>query len=135
LFFQLPLLPELIGRLQGKTLLRRMLTEEPVRKNAYAEEQIAAYQQLALHPATGINYYRASFRSGPWRHVLATVTVPVLILWGDRDRHLLPFLAGVDSSWASTVTVRHYDVSHWIHNDIPQDVNEEILRFVEGDFI
>jgi hypothetical protein len=53
----------------------------------------------------GLSYYRAAFR-GLWSRADGTVpavSVPVTVIWGDRDRYLLPTAGHVDITKATNL--------------------------------
>lgn len=130
LFFQIPVLPELIGRVGGEALLRSMLAREAIRPDAFSPEQLRSYEEHANDPGPAINYYRAWIRSKPWRARFGPLPVPTLVLWGDCDAHILRELAAPDPAWVPRCTVRHADASHWVQNDAPEWVNAEIEQFL-----
>ena len=88
----------------------------------------------------GLNYYRAS----PLRparspqdtlhtleipDALTTVQVPTTVLWGERDRALLPGLLEGLERWVPRLEVeRVADASHWIVHEQPERVWKAILR-------
>src|SRR5438132_8498230 len=90
----------------------------------------------------GLNYYRAagvgppaadgtparSFGRDPRR---LTVTVPTLVIWGERDRALLPGnLDGLDWFVADLTIKRVPDGSHWVIHEQPALVNGYIRDFL-----
>jgi pimeloyl-ACP methyl ester carboxylesterase len=88
----------------------------------------------------GLNYYRAS----PLRparsaqdtlhtleipDALATVRVPTTVLWGERDRALLPGLLQGLERWVPRLEiVRVPEASHWIVHEQPDLVWQVIAR-------
>ena len=129
LFFQIPWLPERTWRSGGYSLLRRVLTRDPVHPNAFTEEDIDRYVEALSQPGAltaAINYYRARLRGGP-----PAINVPALLIWGEQDRYLgLRLTEGLER-WAPDIRVERIpDASHWVQNDTPQRVNELILEFL-----
>lgn len=105
----------------------------------------AAYVEAWRQPGalTGsINYYRASplyppTPSDPGATRLAldpkdfTVKVPTLILWGEKDRALLPsILDGIDTLVPGVKVVRVPEATHWVMDEQPDLVNAEIRKFI-----
>jgi pimeloyl-ACP methyl ester carboxylesterase len=104
---------------------------------------LAAWSQPGAIEA-GLNYYRAS----PLHPPTATdpgacavkidpqsvqVTMPTLVLWGERDRHLLPAcLDGLEQVVPHLRVQRLPDASHWIAHEQPDAVNRMIRAFVEA---
>ena len=88
----------------------------------------------------GLNYYRAS----PLRparspqdtlhtleipDALTTVRVPTTVLWGERDRALLPGLLDGLERWVPRLEiVRVPEASHWIVHEQPERVWQAITR-------
>jgi len=132
--FQLPWLPEWAIRRKNFAVLRRAWTEDPSSPAAFTpadvERSLAA---LALPGAltAGIHYYRAVFREYLFRRMrFAKIEAPVLVLWGDRDRYLLPSLAEPNPQLVPRAQViRFPQASHWLAAEEPQRVSEELLRF------
>jgi pimeloyl-ACP methyl ester carboxylesterase len=91
-----------------------------------------------------LNYYRASpLRppSGPDDPLhalqladdLVRVTVPTTLLWGEKDRALLPALLDGLEAWVPTLRVeRVADASHWIVHEQPQRVAATIAALLPG---
>jgi epoxide hydrolase 4 len=105
----------------------------------------AAYLEAWAQPGAltgGLNYYRASplyppsaADPGAARLTLEakdfTVRVPTLVLWGERDRALLPgCLDGLEQCVPDLEIVRVPEASHWIVHEQPARVCSEIERFV-----
>jgi pimeloyl-ACP methyl ester carboxylesterase len=130
--FQLPWLPEqLIGRddwaglKQGFARDARAGTFTPEDASRYVE----AWEQPGARSAM-VNYYRASIRHPP---PTALVEAPTLVLWGDRDRYLMPALAEPDAADVPNLDrVVHFDASHWIHHDEADEVNRLLAEFFAG---
>lgn len=88
----------------------------------------------------GLNYYRASpLRPARSAHdplhtlelpdALTTVRVPTTVLWGERDRALLPGLLDGLARWVPQLEiVRVPDASHWIVHEQP----DRVWRVIEA---
>jgi epoxide hydrolase 4 len=131
LAFQMPFLPELAL----SSLHFRLLTAGPARTDAEREVYEEAFSQpKALQSA--LNYYRAAFRDwmrGRFAGEMTRVTIPTLVLWGDRDHALDPHLLdGLHSFVDDLQVVRFPDVGHWVHIDAADRVNRELLRFLKS---
>lgn len=89
-----------------------------------------------------LNYYRASPLRPPRAptdaiHTLqlpdesVTVRVPTTVLWGERDRALLPGLLDGLERWVPDLDLRRVpDASHWLVHEQPRRVADEILRLL-----
>jgi len=134
-FFQLPWLPELSLRAGGFATLQRTLRTDPVRPDAFTEEDIRRYRRALARPGAltaTINYYRALFRRNP-RDVrnLPLITCPTLLIWGEQDRYLgLPLTEGLER-WVPSIRVeRISNASHWVQVDAAERVNQLLLDFL-----
>jgi len=140
LFFQLPWIPELVIRARDFALLERVLRRDPVRPDAFTDEDVRRHKEALARPGAltaALNYYRAAARRptgvlAPRR--AARVEQPILVIWGDRDRYLRPRLTRGLERWVPDVRVEHIaGASHWVMDDTPERVNDLILRFVAGE--
>lgn len=109
----------------------------------------AAYHAAWAQPGAitgGVNYYRASplyppEGDDPGARRLSldpkdfVVRVPTLVLWGERDRALLPgLLDGLDALVPDLRIRRLPECSHWLAHEAPGRVADEIRAFVgQGD--
>ena len=92
----------------------------------------------------GLNYYRASplrpatlqdpaaagvdLPAAMWR-----IEVPTLVLWGMRDRALLPcLLDGLGDHVAQLEVHPHAQASHWIVHEQPEWVMNHLTRFLQS---
>lgn len=136
LLFQTPRLPEAALRAGGFTALRRVFREEPVRPNAFSDEEVEHYVAALREPGalqSALNYYRAALRYRgdvvpPDRRVISQ---PTLLIWGDRDVHLGVELSQGLEKWVPTLRVEHIpEASHWVLEDAPERTTELLLEFV-----
>lgn len=129
LFFQLPRLPEALLRRNDFALLRASLRE------SMTGEEIERYVSAAKVPGalpSMLHYYRAMLRAAVRRKLppVRRVETPVLVVWGERDRYLLPALARVPRALAADVRVeRIAGASHWVQHDASDRVSELLLEF------
>ena len=135
--FQLPVMPEAGLARNDFASLRRVFRSASLRPGAFTDEDIERHID-ALRPAgaltAAINYYRAAFRNlGPNATRPRRVDHPTLVLWGDRDRFLGPELAEPGSEWVPNARIRRVpEAGHWIQHDVPELVNDELVRFFGG---
>jgi pimeloyl-ACP methyl ester carboxylesterase len=134
-FFQLPAIPEAVGRMNDFALLLAALRKEPLRPDAFTEGDLAHYREAFAQPGAltaMINYYRASMRAGPL-HSPRRIDAPVLVLWGDKDQHLVPELAEPRGELVPNARVKHFaDATHWLHREHPERVSEHLIEFLRG---
>lgn len=135
-FFQIPWLPEQVVRAGNFAWLRSNFRNDPVRPGAFSPQDIERYVEALSRPGAltaAMNYYRALFRQTPAqvRRQLRKVEIPVLVIWGERDRYLGTELAQPDRTWVPDVRVeRLVDASHWVQVDQPEKVNALLLDFL-----
>ncbi len=133
--FQLPVMPERgLGR-NDFVSLRRVFRTASVRPGAFTDADIERHIDALRPPGAltaAINYYRAVFRSAGRETPRARrVEHPVLVLWGEHDRFLGPELADAGPEWVPNGRVQRVpEAGHWIHHDVPELVNDELVRFL-----
>jgi pimeloyl-ACP methyl ester carboxylesterase len=68
--------------------------------------------------------FRASVRDAAKKLFLPKkVDLPVLVVWGDRERHFDAALATPPADWVTNARVEHVPTgSHWVHHDEPDAV-------------
>jgi pimeloyl-ACP methyl ester carboxylesterase len=141
-FFQLPWYPERrMARDRAAVVARALVGGSHVR-SAWPAEEIDAYRASFARPGrakAAIDWYRAGFRSAVSprrrrRHGL--VAAPTLVLWGTRDRFLgLDLVAPAKlGTVMAPGNVPHVvlleDAGHFVQNEAPQRVNEELLAWL-----
>ena len=140
LAFQVPMLPELLIALGDYRMLRTVFRRDPVRPNAFTEDDIQRYRDAFAIPGARtatINYYRAAMRRNPRRITLEAVRAviaPTLLIWGMGDRYLGPALTERLEQWVPRLRVeRITGVSHWVQHDAPEQVTALMLGFLRVD--
>ena len=131
LCFQLPWLPESVIRFSGFASLRRLFRVDARFSELEVEQYIAAFADRRSLCAA-INYYRAAFRrpSIALGHV-RPIRAPTLMIWGERDRYLVPSLTRGLERWVPDLRVERLPhATHWVQHDDPQRVNELLVRFL-----
>src|SRR5436853_4597489 len=91
--FQLPWLPEyILGRKQAE-VIGRMIFSTAVQKSAFPPDVLGRYREAMSKPGVlraSIMYYRMLLRrpfriEGGKEEALTQITVPTLLIWGERD--------------------------------------------------
>lgn len=138
LFFQLPWLPEATLRAGGYAMLERTLRTDPVRRNAFTDEDIRRYKRALSRPGAltaTINYYRALSRRDPREAMREppSITCPTLLIWGEQDRYLgIGMTEGLER-WVPKIKVERIpEASHWVQSDAPERVNGLLLSFLRA---
>jgi pimeloyl-ACP methyl ester carboxylesterase len=132
--FQVPVMAELALEAAGHALLRAALVQSS-RPGTFSDEELAVYRQAWSQPGAltaMLNWYRAGARRGRASGA-RRVTVPTLVLWGDRDPALQAGLAEASAALCDRVEVRHFaDATHWLHHEHPARVNRALERFLRS---
>ena len=94
-FFQIPWLPERVLRAGDFAIVRSVFRNDPVRPGTFGEDDIDRYVEALSRPGTltaATNFYRALARqtSALARALPRPIEAPVLVIWGERDRFLVP---------------------------------------------
>jgi pimeloyl-ACP methyl ester carboxylesterase len=137
-FFQLPWLPEAAMRAGNYRAIDQVLRNDPVRRDAFGEDDVAAYKTAAAQPGAAtatINYYRAAVRRNPFTtsRDLTDISAPTLLIWGERDRYLDVRLTQGLEQWVPNVRVeRIAGASHWVQLDAPERVNDLMIDFLRS---
>lgn len=131
--FQLPWLPEWLLSLRDYAWLRRTLRATS-RPGTFSDEDLKRYIEAWRQPGAlraMVNWYRAFVRHPVSLDSRRKIRVPVLILWGERDRFLLAEMA--DPSLAMCEhgrLVRLPRATHWLQHEEPERVNALISEFL-----
>ena len=137
-FFQFPWLPEAIIRFNDFRSLRRMFRADPANREAFSEGDVARHVEAFSKPhalESAINYYRAAFRQGPTRlsNQIKQLDRPVLLIWGERDRYLVPELTEGLEPWVPDLRIERLpDATHWVQHDDPEHVNQLLIDHLMG---
>lgn len=124
---QIPWLPEVAWRTGDFALLRRVLRAGPARTREEMAEYVSAFSEPGAITAA-LNYYRAALRHRP--RGIRLIHAPTLLIWGERDRFLVPQLAEGLDRWVPDITAERLpQSSHWLHHEEPERVSELIAGF------
>lgn len=129
---QLPWLPERAWQAFDHALLRKVLGGGPARTRAEEDVYVDAFSRPGgMTPA--LNYYRAAVRHGAPR--ATTVRAPTLLVWGERDRYLVPELTLGLERWVPELRIQRLsEAGHWVHHEEAERVTALISAFAaEGE--
>jgi epoxide hydrolase 4 len=142
LCFQLPWLPEWTLTRDGARQIARALAGGSHVRGCWPREELDRAREDFLQPgaaSAALGYYRAAARHpGPARRLAARhpITAPTLILWGARDRflgeetirpeRLRPYFAPGNEPEIRRID----DAGHFVQNEAPQRVNEELIAWL-----
>jgi len=132
-FFQLPGAAAVL-RARDFAALRRALPAS-ASDSAFTDEDLSRYLEAWSQPRaieSQLAYYRAGTRYTFGRNEgLPRVDVPVLVIWGQRDRTLEPFFAHARPELVRNLRVETLPhATHWVHMDEPERVNRLLLDFL-----
>lgn len=137
LLFQLPGLPERALARAGFALLRRMLVGG-ARRGTFSPLDLDRYAEALAQPGAltaSINYYRAILRQNPFERLqrLSAIpaTLPVLVLWGERDTALGRELTYNLQDLVANLRIEYLaEAGHWPAQEQPEAVNRALLTFL-----
>jgi len=158
--FQVPMLPERLFELFDFALLRRVLETDPDAQlsREVIKEHVDSFASNPGAMRAAINYYRAVLRGFwpcvPQRGILGAaqqllrgnsptaldteapdrvIKIPVQVIWGRRDRYLGLELAEPPRALVPNLRpLSVLDATHWVHWDKPDEVNKELLQFLQS---
>ena len=133
LFFQLPRLPEALLRARDFKRLANALAGTS-RPGTFTSEDLAIYRAAWAQPGalTGmLNWYRALRLGAPSPRGSGRVTIPVRLMWGDRDHALEPAMAEASIARCDAGEVFHFpEATHWLPREEPGRVTALLLAFL-----
>jgi len=131
---RIPWLPEFLIRLGGYSRLTRVLTSA-ARKDAFTPGILAQYKAAWQQPGAltaMINWHRAITSDDLAMPAAKSLTVPTLILWGDKDLYSEPKLAEASAALCTNARVVHFpDAGHWLPHDERDAVISHLLEFLK----
>lgn len=134
-FFQIPGLPERLLSADGHRRAVDTLLDSSV-PGTFSPEEIANYRRAWDQPrawTSMIHWYRAALRHPPPPAASPRVSVPLLLIWGDRDAFLgleltRPSLAMCDDGRLDVIE----GATHWVHHEQRTRVCESLKAFFAG---
>lgn len=133
LFFQLPLVPELVLQAFNYQLVGDAFSNMAINKTAFTPADLEAFRHAAAKPGAltaMLNYYRANvFQLGSrnW----SVLPMPTLMVWGEEDRALGKELTYGTEQYVANLTIRYIpNCSHWVQQEQPQLVNQYMQEFL-----
>ena len=134
LFFQLPRLPEALLRANDFKRLANALVGTS-RPGAFTPEDLGIYRAAWAQPGalTGmLNWYRALRLGAPLPRGSGRVTIPVRLMWGDRDHALEAAMAEASIARCDAGEVFHFpEATHWLPREEPERVTALLLEFLQ----
>lgn len=130
-FFQLPKLPERMLQRNDAQPVVEAFRGSAINKTRFSDDVLEPYRKAAQRPGAitaMVNYYRALLRRPDARQIGdGRVEVPTLVLWGEQDIAIsIEVLDGMEDYVPDLTVKRFPDASHWVQQDVPEEVNAEL---------
>ena len=135
LLFRVPGLAEWALAARDYGAVRDMFRRMPKRP-AFSEEEIEAYVAALARPGAltaALDYYRENMTSVDAHQLArsARVAAETLVIWGEQDPALgVELLDGLPRVAPRVRVYRIPHASHWVHNEVPDEVNRELVNFL-----
>ena len=134
LFFQLPLLPELLFQFDNYRAIASAFIDSAIDKTIFTPQDLAAYKNAAAKPGAltaMLNYYRNIFPGLLNQTEPNVLEVPTLMIWGENDKFLGKELTYDTEDYVKDLQL-HYipQCSHWVQQEQPNLVNQYIHNFL-----
>ena len=142
-FFQIPKLPEfLLGRDNAKGV-GEMIRNTFVNPEKFPAEIADVFSRNANQPGAltaMINYYRALLRRGNRSNregeSFPIIKTPTLMIWGEEDVALSKETTYGTEKYVEEFNIRYLpNVSHWVQQESPEEVNSMISAFIKDESI
>ncbi len=135
-FFQLPCAPEeMLGHDPVETA-RYFFRRTAVNQEAFSSFDLHVMASALAQPdaLTGmLNWYRAAARERSTGHATQTIDRPTLLIWAEDDVALGRSLTFGLDQWISHLQLHFIPhCGHWVQNEAPDEVNEQLLAFLRG---
>jgi pimeloyl-ACP methyl ester carboxylesterase len=137
LAFQIPWLPDWLLRLNRAWAIGKLIGSVAGKRKIFSTEMIEFYRNNAAGKGATtamLNWYRGMMRGGVPPELAGKfpiIETPTLVIWGDADV-ALDFSCIKDvADYTSDVTLHRLPgVSHWVPEEVPDQVNRLIAEFL-----
>lgn len=134
LAFQIPRIPEFLLGFARLWVLRRIWLGAGGSSGNVRSKDVDKYVRAFSKPGkigAAVNYYRAAWRSMLRARKRSVVTIPTLLLWGERDKYLVSSLPDLTRRWVPNLQTRKLaDLGHWPQLESPDTINAAISEFL-----
>lgn len=132
-FFQIPWFPEWVLSRSRFAVMRRMMIASS-RPGTFTSEVLDYYREAWARPgalSAMVGWYRALMRTALQTGGAAfnrRITMPTVILWGERDVALRVELAEQSLAWLDHGKLIRFPLAtHWVHEDFPLEITQHLL--------
>ncbi len=137
LFFQLPLLPELMFQFDDYRACASAFIDTAIDKTAFTPQDLEAYKDAAAKRGAltaAIDYYRNIFLGLLNQTEWDVLQVPTLMIWGENDKFLGKELTYDTQAYVKDFQLRYIpNCSHWVQQEQPNLVNQYMREFLKSD--
>ncbi|CAG0936365.1 epoxide hydrolase 4 [Thermoflexales bacterium] len=135
-FFQLPILPEELLGYDPIESARYFFRQNAVNQEAFSSFDIHVMATALAQPealTSMLNWYRAIVRDRSALENLRPIEVPTLLIWAEDDTALGRSLTYGLEPWISNLQLHFIPhCGHWVQNEAPDEVNAELVAFLQG---
>jgi pimeloyl-ACP methyl ester carboxylesterase len=135
--FQIPVLPEMLFRLNDYAILENALKNSTAEKNIFSDGDIAEYKKSWSEPfalTAMLNYYRANVLKRFFTKTkdAAKIKVPTVFIYGEQDQVIMPeSVRGIGEMIDAPYEEFHIPTSgHWVQQEAADAVTEILREFL-----
>ncbi len=136
-FFQIPVLPEFLLRLNDYKLLENGLKNSTAQKGIFTDKTIFEYKKAWSEPnalTSMLNYYRANVLTRFFTKTKNNekIKVPTFFIYGEQDTAILPqTVKNIGEFIEADYEEFHVPTSgHWVQQEAPEVVTEILKEFL-----
>ena len=136
-FFQIPVLPEFLFRLNDYAFLEKALKNSTAEEDVFTDADIAEYKKAWSEPfalTAMLNYYRANLvkRLFAKTEDIPKIKVPTVFIYGEQDKAILPeTVRGVGEMIDAPYEEFHIPTSgHWVQQEASEAVTDILREFL-----
>jgi len=131
-FFQLPVIPEAVGRFNNWSLLEKSLRNTS-RPGTFPDDEMVYYKAAWDHDGamhSMVNWYRAGFRFMRDPTGDGMVRVPTRIVWGMKEAFMESRVARLSVPHCAEASVVEVpDAGHWLLHEEPELTSRQMIEF------
>jgi pimeloyl-ACP methyl ester carboxylesterase len=133
-FFMVPALAAGLLSAGNYFLLKQMFLRGAARSGTFTAGDLLRYVEAASRPGAlraGLTYYRANVHLGYDAVSIPRITVPTLVIWGERDPALgTQLLSGLEEVTTDLRVERLPGIGHWVQSEAPDMVTKLVIEHI-----